>query len=190
MDFLKNTLSAGAKYILKISGWKLVGHPNINDKCVMILAYHTSNWDAPIALLANLALKANSSWLGKHSLFWWPLGTLLRALGGIPIRRDSKEDLVSQVVEVFNHRSQFVLGLAPEGTRGKVDKWKSGFYYIALNAKVPIQPVAFDYASRSLVFGPVVYPTGAIDVDIAQIREFLRPFSPKFLESANKDFTI
>lgn len=183
-------LSAFAKFSLSLAGWKIVGDSNPAAKRVVVLAYHTSNWDALLCITCNLALETKASWLAKHTLFWWPAGPLLRVLGGIAVRRHSNEDVVDQVAARFQIQERCIVAMAPEGTRKRVSKWRSGFYYIALKAQVPIQPVAMDYGIRQFVFGPLLFPTGDIAGDMIQIREFLRPFEPKFPELAEKDFTI
>lgn len=179
-----------AQWFLSIFGWKIVGDPAPVDKCVVVVAYHTSNWDAFPCLMTNLAVDANASWFGKHTLFWWPQGALLRAVGGIPIHRDSKEDTVTQMVAEFQRRSRLIVAMAPEGTRKRASKWKSGFYHIALKAHVPMQPAALDYKNRQIVFGPLFDATGDIPSDLRPIREFFRQFEPKCPENADKDFTI
>ena len=174
--------------MLRLMGWRMVGSFTDVRKCILIFAYHTSNWDFPISLAVKLALNAQVSWIAKDSLFWWPFGVVLKKLGGIAVNRSLSMDLVNQVVGEFQRKEYFVLGLAPEGTRQKVSRWKTGFYFIALKAKVPIQPIAFDYANRSFVFGPLLHPSGDFHQDMEELKRFFRPFEPRHPEMADKDF--
>ena len=112
-----------AQFCIWITGWKAVGHPVPVPKIVLIVAYHTSNWDGVTTLAFNIALKAKVSWVGKASIFWWPLGSFLRSVGGIPLRRNSSEEFVNQMVEQFKIRDYFALGMAPEGTRKRAHRW-------------------------------------------------------------------
>jgi 1-acyl-sn-glycerol-3-phosphate acyltransferase len=179
-----------AKLIIYLAGWKIAGNPVAAKKCVIVVAFHTSNWDALPCLGFNLALDKGVFWVGKHSLFFWPLGKFLRRIGGIPIRRDIKDDFVSQIVREFQGRDRFALAIAPEGTRKRISRWKTGFYYIALKAGVPMQPAALDYRNKTMVFGPLIQPTGEIGKDVVQLREFFRPFEPRRPEKADKDFRV
>lgn len=111
-------------------------------------------------------------WLGKHTLFKPPFGPIMRAVNGIPINRQSTKNAVDQVVDIFEQREKFVLILAPEGTRKKVDHWKTGFYYIALGAKVPIALAYVDAPRRRVGMGPVIMPSGDIEADFEIIRAF------------------
>ena len=123
--------------ILKIIGWKAVDKSEDKKKYVVIAAPHTSNWDFPLFLIVAFALNMKAYWLGKHTLFRWPLRGLFRWLGGIPVDRTKKTNLVQQCVNHFNATMDLVIVNAPEGTRSKVHEWKTGFYYIATGAGVP-----------------------------------------------------
>jgi 1-acyl-sn-glycerol-3-phosphate acyltransferase len=181
---------AMANFCIWITGWKVVGNPVPGPKGVVACAYHTSNWDAFYCLVFNVALKKRVSWLGKESLFWWPLGPLLKLLGGVAIRRDGNRDFVSRIVEEFKRRDYLVLAIAPEGTRKKISKWKTGFYFIARNAGVPLQLLAFDYENKALVFSdPMTFTANPLE-DLNYIREFFRPFKPKYPDRADPDFLV
>ncbi|HEY0928635.1 MAG TPA: lysophospholipid acyltransferase family protein [Gemmatimonas sp.] len=138
---------------------------------VVIVAPHTSNWDFIIGLAAKWALGFGSSWWGKASLFRPPLGWFMRAIGGIPIDRRAKTNVVEQTIAEFRAHPQFVLTLAPEGTRKQVTAWKSGFWHVAQGAGVPICCVAFDWGRRVVRLGPTTeaWETDA-NVGIARIR--------------------
>src|SRR5687768_3780626 len=131
--------------ILAALGWRLEGEiPNV-PRCVVIIAPHTSNWDFVIGLATLLALDLRVTWLGKHQIFRGPLGPLWRALGGVAVDRSAAHGVVERAVAVLAPPHSTFLAVAPEGTRRKVEQWKSGFWRIARAAGVPILPVAFDY---------------------------------------------
>jgi 1-acyl-sn-glycerol-3-phosphate acyltransferase len=158
--------------LLAAFGWRIAGDvPNL-PKLVLIAAPHTSNWDFPLAMAVIFAIGIHVSWMGKHTFVNGPLSPLLRWLGGIPVDRRGAQGVVGQMVDVFNQREQFVLGLAPEGTRKKVTAWKTGFYHIAVGAGVPIVPVTFDYGRRLVRIGAPLYPTGDITADMVHIEAF------------------
>jgi len=140
--------------------------PDIS-KFVVIVAPHTSNWDFVVGLLAYLAIEVDASWLGKDSIFRWPFGPILRGFGGIPVDRASPHNVVQLSIAEFNRRDQLVLALAPEGTRRRVPSWRSGFYHIAVGARVPIVTAALDFGHRELAVGPTYQPTGDYTADIA-----------------------
>jgi 1-acyl-sn-glycerol-3-phosphate acyltransferase len=137
---------------------------------VVIVAPHTSNWDFIVAVLAMFATDLRISWLGKHTLFRFPLGPLLRWLGGEPVDRATPERTVSTAIERFRERRQWVLGLSPEGTRRRVDHWKSGFHRIAAGAGVPIVPVWIDYQAREVGIGAPFSPGPDEAADVAALR--------------------
>ena len=179
-----------AKLIFALTGWKVEGDPLQAPKSVLAVAYHTSNWDAWPAFGSNLALNAQVKWIGKSSIFWWPLGTLLRSIGGVPLKREDSKNFVAKMVEEFARHERFVLAIAPEGTRKRAARWRTGFYYIALAAKVPLIPTALDYKNKRIVFGQLFYPTGDYTADMRLLREFYRPFEPKNPQWADRDFII
>ncbi|RMG99284.1 MAG: acyltransferase [Chloroflexi bacterium] len=164
------------------SGWRVVGTPPDLPKFVAIGAPHTSNWDFIIAMATLLALRLRLSWMGKHTLFKGPFGWLFYWLGGVPIDRRAKHGVVEQMADEFARREQFLLGIAPEGTRRKVDRWKTGFYRIAERAGVPIVPVALDYSSKSIIIGEAFYPTGDLEEDLARLQAFYANVTAKFPE--------
>ncbi|NVJ98303.1 MAG: lysophospholipid acyltransferase family protein [Alphaproteobacteria bacterium] len=141
---------------------------------VVIAAPHTSNWDFPVFMAAVGYLRLNVSFLGKHSLFSGPIGWLFYWLGGIPVDRDANtaKDIVGQAVAAFDERDELVLGIAPEGTRSKVTKWKTGFYRIALGAGVPILTAYVDSRTKEIGFGEPFEPTGDMEADIAALQAF------------------
>ncbi len=130
-------------------------------------------------MAATLALDVDARWIGKHTLFRRPFGGFMRWLGGVPVDRDSPSGVVDQIVKAYRDSESFVFGLAPEGTRKSVDKWKSGFYRIAFGANVPIVCAYFDYDARVVGIGPVVTPSGDYDADLTRIMDFYRPIRGK-----------
>lgn len=172
--FFSALLNAYGRTFLKISGWQVVNPPPDIPKFVAIAAPHTSNWDFPIFMAAVGYLKVNISFLGKHTLFEGLFGWLFYWLGGIPVKRDSgaASAIVDQVVSAFNESEHLILGIAPEGTRTQVKKWKTGFYRIALGAGVPIVPSYVDSASKTIGFGHAFQPTGDIDADLLILQGF------------------
>ena len=166
------------------SGWKPSGEFPPGRKFVIMGASHTSNWDFLVFLGTVHALGRQARFIGKHSLFKWPMGGFMRALGGVPVDRSAPQDLVSQVVAQFNAHEDFVLVVAPEGTRSATRHWKTGFYQIALKAGVPIVCAGPDYPSKRGVIGPVIYPTGDMERDLEPACAFFRTITPKHPERA------
>ena len=158
--------------ILKLAGWQLDIVLPEEKKFVLIGAPHTSNWDFPLALLTFWTLDLRIHWVAKIQMFWGPLYYLFTFLGGIPVDRKSSQGFIEQIAERFNQTDEMVLTIAPEGTRSKTKQWKSGFYHIAVSAKVPICLAYIDYSKRTLGFTQVLYPSGDIDADMEIIAEF------------------
>ncbi len=168
----------------RLMRWRLDGNfPFHLPKFVIAVAPHTSNWDFPIGIMVRTILRhSDLKFVGKSSLFRPPLGAFFRWLGGYPVDRSKHTNFVDSVVEIFNQEPEFRLTIAPEGTRKKVDKLKTGFYYIARGAKVPIVPVQFDYGNRRVFVGDPFYPGPDAEADIAQLTEFfkgVRGFHPE-----------
>lgn len=175
-------LQAVSILFLKIAGWRRIGQVPDLPKFVMIGAHHTTNWDAPIAIAMVFAFRLKAYWLGKHTAFRWPFAGILRWLGGIPIDRTKSTDVVGQMIEEMKKRAELVLLLAPEGTRKRVTRWKSGFYHIARGAGVPIVLSFLDYARKEGGLGPVFNPTGNFETDMAEILKFYATVTGKHPE--------
>ncbi|RRJ83803.1 lysophospholipid acyltransferase family protein [Aestuariirhabdus litorea] len=158
--------------LFKLTGWTLKGAPPKERKFVLIAVPHTSNWDFPLTIGLAFLFGFKIFWMGKASLFRGPAGPIMKWLGGIPIDRSKANNVVEQVVEAFNQTDELVVTIPPEGTRSRVDQWKTGFYHIASGAGVPIALGFLDYATKTGGFGPTFYPSGDIDKDIAEIRQF------------------
>lgn len=158
--------------LLRLAGWRLVSPTSLPDKYVAILYPHTSNWDFVVALAAAQGLRVPLAFLAKHTLFEGPLGGFFRAVGGIPVRRSTHENVVSQVTRILAEKERIVLALAPEGTRQRTDHWRSGFYYIALESRLPLALAFIDASTRTVGIGPLIELTGDRDRDMEVIRAF------------------
>jgi 1-acyl-sn-glycerol-3-phosphate acyltransferase len=141
-------------------------------KCVLIAAPHTSNWDFPLALLAFWSLRIDARWVGKHTIFRRPVAGLMRRLGGVPLDRANTRNFVDDVVGWFEREPALTLAIAPEGTRSRTDHWRSGFYWIAHGAGVPIALGFLDYSTRTGGIGESFLPTGDIAADMDRIAAF------------------
>jgi 1-acyl-sn-glycerol-3-phosphate acyltransferase len=174
-------LRAVSKGFLKIAGWRIEGElPPGADKCVLIAAPHTSNWDLPYTLMAAFVLRLHPYWMGKASIFKPPFGPLMRWLGGIAVNREQSNNLVAASVAALKAADGPVqLIVPPEGTRSAVTRWKTGFYFIAVGAQVPVLMAYMDYAEKRAGLGPVFTPTGDVDADMARIKAFYAPFKGK-----------
>ena len=166
---------------LKLTGWKVQGSlPPECAKSVFIAAPHTSNWDLPNTLMVAFALRLNIYWMGKEQIFKPPFRGLMQWLGGISVNRQQATNMVAASVEAIVAADGPVqLIVPPEGTRSKVRYWKTGFYYIALGAKVPIVMAYMDYEKKISGLGPVFMPTGDIEADMVKIKAFYAPFKGK-----------
>ena len=175
-----NWLSAAlGRWGLGLAGWRFEGNfPDI-PKCVVIVAPHTSNWDFPVGLAAMYALGLRVAFLAKHSLFRPPFGAFLRWWGGVPVDRGAAHGVVEQSAQVMKERERLYLVVAPEGTRRKVARWKSGFYRIAHAAGVPLVPVAFDYRERVVHLMPPFEPSGDYEADLPRIQALFVGILPR-----------
>ena len=172
--------AAFARRILALFGWSVAGAMPPLPRFVLIVAPHTSNWDFPICILAMFAIRFRLSWLGKHTLFRWPVAGLLHGLGGEQIERSAAHGTVAAPIDRFQARDQWVLGISPEGTRKRVEEWKTGFLRIAVGAGVPIVPVALDYSRKVVDILAPVWPTADADADIRAMRRMFHPHMARF----------
>jgi 1-acyl-sn-glycerol-3-phosphate acyltransferase len=161
-----------AKAWLDLMGWTIEGSAPEAKKYVLIAAPHTSNWDLAYALAGAAVLGIPIQWMGKDTLFRGPAGTVLRALGGIPVERTQPHALVQTLAAKLQRRERFVLLVPAEGTRKLGQYWKSGFYHIARLAGVPIALGVLDYRAKRVGIGPLVWPTGNVKADMDRIRAF------------------
>ena len=177
-----NTLLRGFSIaFLKLTGWKVEGSLPANaSKCVLIAAPHTSNWDLPYTLMVAFVLRLNVYWMGKESLFRPPFRGLMMWLGGLPVNRAQSSNLVeasSLAIKAAEGSVQVIV--PPEGTRSKARYWKTGFYYIALGAQVPILMAYLDYTDKRGGLGPALLPSGDIEKDMAIVKAFYAPIKGK-----------
>jgi 1-acyl-sn-glycerol-3-phosphate acyltransferase len=165
-------LSWLARRILESLGWTVENKFPEVRKCVLIAAPHTSNWDFILGIVAAKAIRLEPRWIGKHTLFRWPVAWLFHAMGGIPVHRGQGRNYIEQLAELFAQSDRLVLGMAPEGTRSKTDHWKTGFHYIARAAGVPVLMAYFDYPRKRVGIEGMFYPSEEIREDFEQIRAF------------------
>ena len=156
--------------LMRISGWRIAGNMPDLPKVLMIVAPHTSNWDFFHGFSAYLTLQLDTTWLAKHTVFFWPLGILARRFGGMAIDRSRGGNMVRTCVAEYGRRERMCITITPEGTRKRVGEWKLGFYYIANEANVPIVPVALNYQKRQVMIMPPFFPTGDADADLPKIK--------------------
>lgn len=164
-------------------GWKSLNtYPQHIKQSIILIMHHTSNWDFLVGVLGRATHSIDSRFVGKHTLFKEPLGTIMRFLGGYPIERSKNHNYVDAVAEIFSKEPNFKVGITPEGTRKKVEKIKTGFYYIANKAKVPIVMCSFDWATKTLAFSEPFMTTGDFKADIPKILDFFRNTKGKIPE--------
>jgi 1-acyl-sn-glycerol-3-phosphate acyltransferase len=156
--------------LLRLTGWRILGNLPDLPKVMLIVAPHTSNWDFLHGFSAYLTLQLDATWFGKHTLFFWPLGVLARRFGGMAIDRSRSGNVVRATVEEYGRRERMCIVITPEGTRKKVAEWKLGFYRIAVEASVPIVPVALDYSKRKVNIMPPFFPTGDAAADLPKLK--------------------
>ncbi len=162
--------------ILRLGGWRMEGaFPDI-PKLVLIGAPHSSNWDGLWGMAAKLALGLDIRILGKHQLFWWPLSVLLRRLGIIAVNRDAAQGVTDQAAAMIREADRFWFGLAPEGTRKPVLRFKPGFWKIARAAGVPVLPAYFDYPRKIIGIGPLLEMGADMDAEIARVQRWYAPW--------------
>lgn len=155
-----------------LGGWKIVGQMPDIKKAIVPAAPHTSNWDFFVGIFAMLALGLRISFLGKHQIFVFPVRRILIWLGGIPVNRASSQGVVGDITVAFAERDSLILALSPEGTRKKVENWRTGFLYMARDAKVPVVPVALDFAKREIRIGQAIEISDDIEAGLAAVKAF------------------
>lgn len=169
--------------LLKLAGWKVKGNAPTVQQYVMVAAPHTSNWDMFWLLIVAFHFRLKVTWIGKESLFKGWRGPIMTWLGGLAIQRTGKLGEVERIADFIRSNDRAGIIMAPEGTRGQVKKWKTGFYHIAIAANVPIMPTFLDFGKSETGIGPLFLPTGDIDADLPQIQEFY-----KGMKGKNKTF--
>lgn len=176
-------------FIYKLIGWKITGEFPADKRVIFIVAPHTSNWDLVICLFARFIIGVKVNFFAKKQVFVFPLSLLLRAIGGIPVDRSKKNHKVEQAVDLFLHRDELRLGLAPEGTRSPVKRWKEGFYHIACQAKIPIVMIGLDYSTKEVRITEPFWPTGDISKDFPKILAYFRTIKGRYPKEI-PDYTL
>lgn len=177
--------------LLKLLGWKIInGFPKDLNKYLVIAGPHTSNWDFPLGILTRYADGVKVNFIGKKSLFKPPFGFLFRALGGTPVDRSKSKNTVQALIEVFNAEEHFIFALSPEGTRKKVTTWKTGFYHVALGAKVPIVMATLNFGDKEVLFSEPFYPTGDMKKDFLVFHEFFKDVKGKNPDQFDPNFHL
>jgi 1-acyl-sn-glycerol-3-phosphate acyltransferase len=176
-----------AKFIFQtLWGWRYsYEYPKEVKKSVIMVMPHTSNWDFSIGIFTRPILDLDTRFVAKNSLFWFPLGIIMRALGGVAVDRSKNTNFVDAVAALYEGKESFKITLTPEGTRSKVHQLKSGFYYIALKAKVPIVMCKFDWGKKEVGFSKPFYPTGNYEADLPKILSYFKGVKGK---NPEKDF--
>jgi len=162
--------ATSVRRLLALWGWRVAITPPPAPRCVIVVYPHTSNWDFVIGYLARVAAGLPVEWIGKDTLFRWPVAGLLRRMGGVPVDRRRPTGLIDQLAGELERRDRMWLALAPEGTRARTDHWKSGFYHLALKAKVPVGLAFIDYRTRVVGLDTYLTMSGDEEADLARIR--------------------
>lgn len=176
-----------ASFILWLFGWKVIKGDFSWKSYVIIAAPHTSNWDFVLGRLGVEVAGIPQKVLMKKELFFWPLRYFLTALGAIPINRIESINMVDYIVKLFNENDRFVFSISPEGTRSFVDKWKTGFYHIANNAKVPLLLGRMDYKLKEIEFTKFLLPSGNFERDFEEIVDYFKNAKGKYPEKFNSN---
>jgi 1-acyl-sn-glycerol-3-phosphate acyltransferase len=165
------------RVVLRLAGWRVTGNLPDTEKILVIGAPHTSNWDWVVAVFVMWALAIRMTYLVKDTAFWWPAGWFLRLTGAMPVNRRNPAGVATEVANSIRAAERIIVVITPEGTRSRVEKWKTGFLRIAQEAAVPVAQISFDYPSRTLHLGPVAELSGDVETDITRIRAYYRQFT-------------
>ncbi len=171
-----------SKFVLRMFGWAVKKDLPLKEKYVLVAAPHTSNWDRPLGILGMSAMGLRFRWVGKHTIFRGPIGLMLKSIGGIPVDRRIRSSFIKEMVELFNAEESMILAIAPEGSRSKTLYWKTGFYYIALDAIVPIVLGYIDHQEKKIGVGYSLFPSGDIERDIEIIGKFYEGKTGRYRE--------
>lgn len=172
------------QFILKLIGWQIRFNVQpVPDKFIIVIVPHTSNWDFFLGLMTRSMMGTDSKFIGKASLFKWPFGGIFKWLGGYPVDRSKKNNFVDSVVDIFNSKEKFSIALSPEGTRKRVEKLKTGFYYIAKGANIPMVLCRFDYGNKVVDFDDPFYATDDVEADFEYINNYFKGVVGKIPEN-------
>ena len=167
------------KGLMKLTGWKTTGHFPKDERVVLVVGPHTSNWDFIIAMSAVLSWDIHIHWLGKHSIFKKGFRRILKSLGGIPVNRANPQDLMDEIQAIASQYQGFIIGMAPEGTRKKVERLKTGFLRIATQTNSKIMLAGIDFSNKTIQLGEFFTPSGDIEKDLENIKSYFSHFSGK-----------
>lgn len=176
---VRRYLQRPAQFIMRLLGWRVESGPPALPKYILVGAHHTSNWDGFLLLLVGTAIQLRVNFLMKDSMFRGVLGPFFRRLGGVSIDRSSKHNTVDQIAAAFASHDHLIIAIAPEGTRKAVDYWRSGFYYMALKANIPLVLAYADYERKAVGFSDPIWLTGDIGADMDRIRAFFAKVTPR-----------
>lgn len=179
-------LSRVSGWILGLFGWSAHAEFPSEEKYVVIVAPHTSNWDFILGLLAAWNLQIKAHWLGKHTIFRGPLGWYLRKIGGLPVERSKTLNVIQEMADSFTTAKRPILALAPEGTRARLEYWRTGFYHIARSANVPIALAYIDYPARRIALEKTLWPGEDIDQVFDEIRAFYAGHRGRYPEKESR----
>lgn len=178
-----------SKIILKMAGWKVeITIPDV-PKSIICVAPHTSNWDFILGKLAYASIGRKAGFLMKSTWFFFPLGCLFKAMGGIPVVRDGKQfSLVDYITELYKKKERLTLAITPEGTRKATSKWRTGFLRIALNADVPIFLGILDYKNKLIIVKDEFIPSGNIEDDLKRVKDYYKGYKGKYPDKFCTDY--
>jgi 1-acyl-sn-glycerol-3-phosphate acyltransferase len=177
--------------LLNVLGWKLInGFPKDLKKYIVIAAPHTSNWDFPLGILVRYAEGVKINFIGKKSLFKPPFGFVFRALGGTPVDRTKNNNMVQNLIDVFNTEERFIFALSPEGTRKKVSAWKTGFYHVAKGAHIPIVLATLNFGEKEVLINEPYYLTDSMEKDFLYFHNFFKNIKGKNPGQFDPDFHL
>ncbi|MDA3870047.1 MAG: lysophospholipid acyltransferase family protein [Gammaproteobacteria bacterium] len=168
------------RIFMAITGWRVTGEVPPYKKFVLIGAHHTSNWDFPFGLAMTFIFRIKTQWMAKHTLFRWPMGIFMRALGGIAVDRKRSQGITEQMTQALEQADKMVIMIAPSGTRKKAPHWKSGFYRIAHQANVPIVCASLDFKHKVANIGLSLMPSGDVKKDMDRIREYYKDIQARY----------
>ena len=171
-----------SRWLLRMAGWSVDITTPDYPKCIICVAPHTSNWDFILGKLAYWSVGRKAGFLMKESWFFWPLGPMFRAIGGVPVPRRRGSSLSAEIVDRFRHSARMAIAITPEGTRSRVSQWRSGFLHIAIDAGVPIVLGVIDAGHKRIIIDTEFQPTGDIDADMAAIKRYYSQFTALYPE--------
>lgn len=170
------------KFILRMAGWTVRCTVPYYPKAIICVAPHTSNWDFILGELAYTSLGRKAGFLMKSSWFFFPLGYLLKGIGGVPVSREHGSDLTATLIKKFNESKRLNLAITPEGTRSRTERWHTGFLRISYGAHVPVILGALDFPTKTIYLEKVFTPTGAVEADLSEIKSYYKQFTGKYPE--------